>query len=199
MNTHSSTTVYHEPLPLRTNRKRILSLALIFLALIFFSGCFSSGSGSGSGDGDGSALIDENLALNGGEARFGGGNIPLASERDSGPFSDIHFAYDSATVDPQYSEMLRGSAKELNRDPGLKTEIEGHCDSRGTHEYNLALGEERAKSAAKLLVQYGANPKQITTVSYGEEIPLDTSENEAAYAKNRRVHFALFREKGARN
>ncbi|HMO18621.1 MAG TPA: OmpA family protein [Oligoflexia bacterium] len=165
-------------------------------SLILLGGCFSSSSGSGSGNGDASALIDEELALNGGEARFGGGNIPLASERESGPFSDIHFAYDSNAIDPRYNEMIRASANELIRDPSLRTEVEGHCDNRGTQEYNLALGEERAKAVARLLIQYGANPKQISTISYGEEIPLDPADNEAAYAKNRRVHFALFREKG---
>lgn len=169
--------------------------SVIFLAslLLFTSGCFSSSSGTGDGDGD-SSIIDEDLELQNGAGRFKDGNIPGASERASGFFQDIHFAYNSSGIDPEYSEMLKGSAKELNKDKSLKAEIEGHCDNRGTPEYNLALGEERARSAQRLLLQYGANSSQVSIISYGEEIPLDPSNSEAAYAKNRRVHFALYRD-----
>lgn len=187
--------------PIKSNSKKTAPLLnkLLFALLLTLgmTGCFSSSSGTGGGDGDGSALIDEELSL-GEDARFGSGNIPGAKGRDSGPFQDINFAYDSSSVDSRYHEMLRMSAQELVKDSTLKTEVEGHCDKRGTQEYNLALGEERAKAAAGLLVQYGANPRQVSTISYGSEIPLDPSENEAAYAKNRRVHFALFREKAQR-
>ena len=168
---------------------------MIFASLLLLtSGCFSSSSGKGDGDGD-SSIIDEDLELqNGGAGRFKDGNIPGASERSSGFFQDIHYAYNSSGIDPEYNEMLKGSAKELNKDKSLKAEIEGHCDNRGTPEYNLALGEERARAAQRLLLQYGANSSQISIISYGEEIPLDPSNSEAAYAKNRRVHFALYRD-----
>ncbi len=157
------------------------------------SACSSSGSGKGSGSGD-TGLTDEELRL-GEDGRFGSGNIPAAASRDSGPFSDVHFAYDSSIVDKRYYEMLQDSAKQLAQDPSLKAEIEGHCDKRGTHEYNLALGEERAKAVLRILKQYGVDERQMSIISYGAEIPLDPSEHEAAYAKNRRVHFAIYREK----
>lgn len=177
----------------------ILYLLLLAGILVGLSSCSSTSSGSGEGDGAG-AITDEDLALGSQDSRFGSGNIPGAASRDGGgPFSDIHFGYDSSSVDSEYQDMIKASAQELSKDPALKTEVEGHCDKRGTPEYNLALGEARAKAAAQLLVQYGANPAQVSTISYGEEIPLDPSENDSAYAKNRRVHFALFKEGQRKN
>jgi peptidoglycan-associated lipoprotein len=184
-------------LSLPSNIKKYLPASIIHIVMISLilgsSACSMFGSSKGGGDSD-TSLTDEALSL-GQDSRFGSGNIPVAAARETGPFSDIHFAFDSSSVDPRYYDMLKESAQQLIKDPTLKTEVEGHCDSRGTHEYNLALGEERAKSVARLLKQYGVNGKQITTISYGAEIPLDPAQNEAAYAKNRRVHFALFREK----
>lgn len=181
------------------SKMKLFVLPLSLLALTFISAC-SSSTGTGTGEGDGSAITDEDLTLGSGNSRFGSGNIPDAASRDGGgPFSDVHFGYDSSQVDPEYQSMLKASAQELNKDASLKTEVEGHCDERGTPEYNLALGEERAKAVARLLTQYGANSSQISTISYGEEIPLDPSKDEAAYAKNRRVHFAIFKEGQRRN
>lgn len=179
------------------NTKRALNLLLALLCsnilIISSSGCFSSSSGNGTGE-DGTSIIDEDLELKNNAGRFKDGNIPAAAERSNGLFQDIHFAYNSSSVDSNYHEMLKMSAKELINDPSLKAEVEGHCDNRGTPEYNLALGEERARSAQKILLQFGANPSQINIISYGEEIPLDPGSSESSYAKNRRVHFALYKE-----
>jgi peptidoglycan-associated lipoprotein len=173
--------------------KYTLMVLMILPLMMCLSACSSSGSGKDF-DSSGSALTDEELSL-GQDARFGSGNIPTAASRESGPFSDVHFAYDSSVVDTRYHKMLQDSAQQLVKDPTLKAEIEGHCDKRGTHEYNLALGQERAKAVFKILQQYGVSKNQMSTISYGAEIPLDPAENEAAYAKNRRVHFAIYREK----
>lgn len=170
---------------------------LIFITLILsLSACFSSTSGDSEGD---SGIIDEDLELQAGAGRYKDGNIPIAAERNSGLFQDVHFAYNSSSIDPEYNEMLKASSKELDSDANLKAEIEGHCDNRGTPEYNLALGEERARTIQKILLQYGANAKQVSIISYGEEIPLDPSGSEAAHAKNRRVHFALYRDGKKKN
>ncbi|MCL4139935.1 UNVERIFIED_CONTAM: hypothetical protein GTU68_015996 [Idotea baltica] len=105
------------------------------------------------------------------------------------------FEYDSAAVKSEYHELIRQNAAVLQNDQSLHAEIEGHCDKRGTNEYNIALGEERAKAVASLMVSFGTNPTQISTISYGEEIPIDPAEDDAAYSKNRRAHFALYRAK----
>jgi peptidoglycan-associated lipoprotein len=167
----------------------LLALVLMAGAALGLSGCSSMG---GKGKGDGAEhFSDEDLALQ--QKEYGEGNIPEAAE--GGLFADIHFDYNSSTVGEEYRDKLKQDAKTLMADPSLHAEIEGHCDKRGTNEFNLALGAERAKSAAKMLIEYGVNRNQVSTISYGEEIPLDPRDVEEAYAKNRRVHFALYRAK----
>lgn len=166
---------------------RILSCTII-TALLLFSSCSSSSKGGdGVSEGD---LIDSDLSAD--QQRYGDGNIPEASA--DGPFKDIMFKYDSSEIPSEYMELLRKNAKVLNSDPTLHAEIEGHCDKRGTAEYNMALGERRAKSVASALVSLGVSQSQLSTVSYGYEIPLDSRASEDAYAKNRRAHFALSRK-----
>lgn len=166
-------------------------LFLLFITSLSLISCSSSGKGKGPG-GDG--VSDEDLALFGGD-RYGEGNIPKAAS-SSGPFADIFFDYDSSAVPESAQSQLQENAKMISEDPTMRVEIEGHCDKRGTNEYNMALGDSRAKAIAKLLVSFGAPASQLSTISYGEEIPLDPADNDAAYAKNRRAHFALYRQKG---
>jgi outer membrane protein OmpA-like peptidoglycan-associated protein len=134
-------------LSLTSNIKKYLPLSIIHFIMLTLiigsSACSMFGSGKEGGHNSDSSLTDEALSL-GQDSRFGSGNIPVAASRESGPFSDIHFAFDSSSVDPRYYDMLKESAEQLVKDPTLKTEIEGHCDSRGTHEYNLALGEGKS-------------------------------------------------------
>ncbi|MGA8239229.1 MAG: peptidoglycan-associated lipoprotein Pal [Desulfobacterales bacterium] len=104
---------------------------------------------------------------------------------------DIHFDYDSALLTPQAQEILREKARYMKENPGTNVIIEGHCDERGTNEYNLALGEQRAKMTQEFLVALGVSASRIKTVSYGEEHPLDRSNTEQAWAKNRRAHFVI--------
>lgn len=155
------------------------------------AGCSSSSGGATNGlDGQGGEFSDQDLTL-AEKQRWGDGNIPLA-QQGSNLFQDIHFDYDSALISPEDQQKVRDNAQELIKDRNLFIELEGHCDERGTNEYNLALGEERARAVARLMVGYGVEPRQIKTISYGEEIPLDTRSTEDAYAKNRRVHFAPY-------
>lgn len=104
---------------------------------------------------------------------------------------DIYFDFDSAQLLPQAQEILRRKAEWLRNHPGARVIIEGHTDERGTVEYNLALGDRRAESARNFLMELGISPDQITTISYGEERPVDPAHDEAAWAKNRRAQFVL--------
>lgn len=108
---------------------------------------------------------------------------------------DIHFDFDKYNIRPADGEILRENAAVLKtifqRDPNAKVQIEGHCDERGTAEYNLALGERRAQSAKQFLISLGIPADRITTISYGEDKPLDPRHNEEAWAKNRRAHFII--------
>jgi peptidoglycan-associated lipoprotein len=167
------------------------NFSLVLIGVFLLSACSASSGGQRELDAGGQSFSDQDLALD--EQRFQDGNIPVA--RADGLFKDLLFAYNSSAVPVEYQSELKANAKVLMSDPSLRAEVEGHCDKRGTIEYNHALGEERAKAVAALLVSYGVRPTQLTTISYGEEIPVDPGDTEAAYSRNRRVHFALFRAK----
>lgn len=104
---------------------------------------------------------------------------------------DVLFGYDSAAITADAQVLLTEKAAWLKKNPGVHIVVEGHCDERGTTEYNLGLGERRAVSAKNFLVTLGISPARLDTISYGEEKPVDYSENEDAYRKNRRAHMAL--------
>jgi len=103
----------------------------------------------------------------------------------------IYFEFDSAALSPVSQGILSGKADFLRDNPGTQVIIEGHCDERGTPEYNLAQGDRRAESAKKFLVNIGIDASRFTTVSYGEENPVDTGHDEEAWAKNRRAKFLV--------
>ena len=92
---------------------------------------------------------------------------------------------------PEAREILWHKAKWLTAHPGISVIIEDHCDERGTSEYNIALGDRRARRAKSYLVDLGIVPERLTTISYGEESPLDPRHDEEAWAKNRRGHFVI--------
>lgn len=104
---------------------------------------------------------------------------------------DVLFPYDSYVLSQEARALLQEKARFLQQNPELKTLIEGHCDERGTKEYNLALGDRRAQAAKRYLTGLGIAPDRMKTVSYGKERPLYPGHNEEAWAKNRRAHFAL--------
>ena len=99
----------------------------------------------------------------------------------------IHFALDKYTVAPEDMASLQAQAQWLLKYPSKKATIEGHCDERGTREYNLALGERRATAAKNYLVSLGVDASRLTTISYGKERPVDPASTEEAWAKNRRA------------
>ena len=117
----------------------------------------------------------------------------------SGAYSDqgitsnnvLYFAYDKSDVNSEGRTKIRNLAKIINKE-GLNVRIEGHCDERGTREYNLALGENRAKTVAELLVINGVSSSKISTVSYGEEKPAASGSNENSWSQNRRALIKTF-------
>jgi peptidoglycan-associated lipoprotein len=106
-------------------------------------------------------------------------------------FTDIRFDYDDFSLRPDAKTILDGIADWLLKNTAKQVLVEGHCDERGANEYNLALGERRANSAKKYLAQLGVAPKRVSTISYGEEKPLDSAGNEESWTKNRRDHFLI--------
>jgi peptidoglycan-associated lipoprotein len=110
---------------------------------------------------------------------------------DGGPLKDIHFAFDSYKIDATAKSIVATNAAWLKANPGKTVQVEGHCDERGTAEYNMVLGSNRARAAADALRAEGVDAAGLSTVSYGEELPLDPRHNEEAWAKNRRAHFKV--------
>ena len=108
---------------------------------------------------------------------------------------NIHFAFDRYDLNAEARNTLGGLADWLSKQGSWVVTIEGHCDERGTAEYNMALGERRAEAAAAYLASLGISKDRITTISYGEERPLDPRSNEDAWAKNRRGHFVVVPKK----
>ena len=102
--------------------------------------------------------------------------------------ADVRFDFDKFNLKDDARAILKKHAEWLNKNKDVNIVVEGHCDERGTAEYNLALGERRANASAKFLVDMGVDAKRIKTLSYGEELPLDKGHDEAAWARNRRAH-----------
>jgi len=115
----------------------------------------------------------------------------LGKGADEGPLRDVHFDFDRYDPSTGAREILKGHAAWLKANPRATAQIEGHCDERGTNEYNLALGAKRAESVKRYLIDLGISACALSTTSYGEEIPLCKEQNEACWAKNRRAHFVV--------
>jgi peptidoglycan-associated lipoprotein len=147
------------------------------LALSMTSGCSTKKSKS---DSD---MTDESLNGNGSLSQFN----RTGQAGSGGRFEDVLFAYDSADLDQAGTAATRANADLLRKESG-KVEIEGHCDERGTAEYNLALGQRRAKAVRDALVALGIKAARLSTVSYGEELPICHEQSEDCWARNRRGH-----------
>ena len=106
-------------------------------------------------------------------------------------FDDVRFDFDQAVVREDGRKTCQAVAAYLKKNPRAKLLIEGHCDERGTAEYNLALGERRAVAVMNYLVSLGVPKGNLSTISFGEERPLDPGHDEGAWARNRRAHFVL--------
>jgi len=104
---------------------------------------------------------------------------------------DIYFDFDKYDLRTDARTTLDRKASFLNQNSSVRVQVEGHCDERGTNEYNLALGERRANAAKQYLTTAGISAGRLSTISYGEERPLDPGHNEAAWARNRRAHFVI--------
>lgn len=174
----------------RNLKKSLITIttALVFASLV--SGC--SLFRKKSGDGADSSIRSETTASGSSETLD---NSPMnlsATGSDSGSIEGlqtVYFDYDSAKMTSVESQKLTSNIEWLKKNSKLKVTIEGHCDQRGSAEYNLALGERRANAVRQVLIANGISGSRITTVSFGKEKLLTTSESDEAMAKNRRANF----------
>ncbi|MDN5871895.1 MAG: peptidoglycan-associated lipoprotein Pal [Nitrococcus sp.] len=161
-------------------------MAALFLALaLMMGGCVGTGNERAAGgplgiEGSGTAASGAQRGQS-----FQGTEL----DNPASPLSKrvIYFEFDSNIVQPEYLPILQAHGEYLATHPEYKVTIEGHTDERGSREYNLALGERRAEAAQRILLLNGAAKEQLSTVSYGEEKPVDPGHDEAAWAKNRRA------------
>ena len=103
----------------------------------------------------------------------------------------VLFAFDKFDIKPEYKDMLKAKADLMKQFPSVRVRIEGNCDERGTQEYNLALGERRARAAYEYLVMLGVSPSQLEMISYGKENPAVQGTGEAVWSQNRRDDFTV--------
>src|SRR5574340_15761 len=118
------------------------------------------------------------------------------AEGKEGMFADIMFDYDKYDVKASYKSELQAVGEWMTKNSSAKVSVEGHCDERGTNEYNLALGDRRAKAVRDYLVSLGVSSSRIESISYGEEKPVCTEQSEECWAKNRRAHFVILTKAG---
>ena len=157
------------------------------------SGGFSPG---GSGGSDGSALGGGRFQSDaepflGGSGSDGMDEARRQDFKSTDNLKDIYFRFDQYDLDDQSRDTLRQNARYLQANSGAMIEIQGHCDERGTNNYNIALGERRAHSTKMYLVSQGVSARRVHTISYGEERPFCFDSNDTCWLKNRRAHFRI--------
>jgi peptidoglycan-associated lipoprotein len=168
--------------------KRTSVIALCVLA-VALSGCPGKKKGGpGSGE-DGAGRLGEESLSDSSISRVQRGLGP----GEDGILKDVHFGYDSSEVESTELDRLAQNVEWLRANPRARVELEGHCDSRGTIEYNLGLGAERAKSVKDYLIGQGVGADRLSTISYGKELPLCQDESEECWARNRRVHAVILK------
>ncbi|MGZ6176241.1 MAG: peptidoglycan-associated lipoprotein Pal [Candidatus Binataceae bacterium] len=172
---------------------RLTSMVAAAMMLAMVAGCSSkqSGAGAGAGGPGGSGGIGENgLGPNGSSSlnRFQKGTLDANGQ---GPLSDIHFDYNDYSVRAQDGEILKSNADWITKNSGTRIQIEGHCDDRGSEEYNIALGAKRAQAAKDYLETLGIAADRMSTISYGKELPVCTEDTDECWAQNRRDHFVV--------
>lgn len=167
-----------------------LAAAIFALALIGCSSKNPASTGAGGPGTNASGLGQQGMGGAGGSSlgQFQKGRLGTGEQ---GPLADIHFEYNDYTVRQEDSDALRSNADWLQKNPDRRVQIEGHCDERGSEEYNIALGAKRAQAAKEYLQTLGIAPDRMSTISYGKELPLCTEHTDDCWAENRRDHFAV--------
>ena len=160
----------------------------IFIVL-FVAACATKPKESADSSGSGSTSSSSDASSEGGAiTETDGSGIVLGSQEDLivNVGDRVFFGYDSSDLDSDALELLQDQVAWLKQNSDVSVTIEGHCDERGTREYNLALGEKRAQAVKNYLIGLGINPDRVSTISYGKERPAVVGSNDGAWAQNRR-------------
>jgi len=163
------------------------AVAVVSLGAMLVMGCSSKKPGNVNGADGANGIVDKGVGGTDDKA-FPNGTI---GTNEKGPLSDIHFAYNEYTFEAQDGSVLRSNATWLQTNGQSRVQIEGHCDERGSEEYNIALGAKRAQAGKDYLVTLGIASSRISTISYGKELPACQDHDESCWSQNRRDHFAV--------
>lgn len=168
------------------------AVAMLLVALAFL-GCSSKKNQTGAGGPGGPGGIGDSGIPPGGGSSLAKVQAGTYGKGDEGPLKDIHFGYNDYTIKPQDNDILRANADWLQQQANrnARVQVEGHCDERGSEEYNIALGAKRAQAAKDYLQTLGINADRISTISYGKELPICQEHTEDCWSQNRRDHFAV--------
>ncbi len=140
---------------------------------------------------DGSLTGVQDAAMQGEDLALSDTSLNFTEPSDTATFRDIYFSYDSSEINGNGKTVLANVSGWLQSRPEKHLLIEGHCDERGTKDYNLSLGEQRALAARRYLAGLGIDPQRLHTISYGEERPAVIGHSESAWQRNRRAHFLI--------
>ena len=159
----------------------------IFMVL-FVAACATTPKDSADSSGSGSSSSGSDVSSEGTITETSGTGIVSGSQEDLivNVGDRVFFGYDSSDLDSDALELLQDQVAWLKQNSDVNVTIEGHCDERGTREYNLALGEKRAQAVKNYLIGLGINPDRVSTISYGKERPAVVGSNDGAWAQNRR-------------
>ena len=159
----------------------------IFMVL-FVAACATTPKDSADSSGSGSSSSESDVSSEGTITETSGSGIVSGSQEDLivNVGDRVFFGYDSSDLDSDALELLQDQVAWLKQNSDVTVTIEGHCDERGTREYNLALGEKRAQAVKNYLIGLGINPDRVSTISYGKERPAVVGSNDGAWAQNRR-------------
>ena len=159
------------------------------ILLLFVASCATKPKDDADASGSGSSTSDSSVSTDGGTiSETSGSGIVLGSQEDLivNVGDRVFFGYDSSDLDSDALELLQDQVAWLKQNSQVSVTIEGHCDERGTREYNLALGEKRAQAVKNYLIGLGISPDRVSTISYGKERPAVVGSNDGAWAQNRR-------------
>jgi peptidoglycan-associated lipoprotein len=171
--------------------KRMITIAVLLAGAVLLSGCKhpplkDAPSAGGQAQGSSDAAGASSQGLNG-AAGAEGGALGGAAATGALARTVIYFDFDKSEIRPEFADVVSAHARNLTSHPNLKMKLEGNTDERGTREYNIGLGERRAQAVRRALMLQGVAESQVTTVSFGAERPAAEGDDEAAWAKNRRV------------
>ena len=157
------------------------------ILVLFVAACATKPKDDGDSSGSGSSSSGDSVS-EGTITETSGSGIVAGSQEDLivNVGDRVFFGYDSSDLDSDALELLQDQVAWLKQNSGVSITIEGHCDERGTREYNLALGEKRAQAVKNYLIGLGINPDRVSTISYGKERPAVVGSNDGAWAQNRR-------------